>query len=229
MCGGLHLRTPPRAVPLMGTARQEAHTSARHVQKNNGVALLLGLRGKSARAGTCPCGCAAGPGLPRRTSRLRQRSAHVHAAPPQQAPTPGTPTERKHGLCPSVERPSARSMALGPTRSAERMRGKSVSQMIRGFALNICAKPALGKSSTRRPTPGCPCPGALSAHPRARTGEGLQPPGVSRDLMYGAVCLSMRRQTYAGTRHAVWWRAVSARPVAPSSGVTYGHGGGRGA
>jgi hypothetical protein len=58
-----------------------------------------------------PCGCAAGPGLPRRTPRLRQRSAHVNTAPPQQAPTPGAPTEREHAHAWLV---SKRRMALGP-------------------------------------------------------------------------------------------------------------------
>ena len=66
---------------------------------------------------------------PAREERARKP---VNTAPPQQAPTPGTPTEGdqrrlalgpKHGPWP-VAWPSARSMALGPTRSAKRTRGK---------------------------------------------------------------------------------------------------------
>ncbi len=40
--------------------------------------LARGLRGTSARASQFSYGCAAGPGLPRRTPRLRQRSAHAN-------------------------------------------------------------------------------------------------------------------------------------------------------
>ncbi len=35
ICGGLHSRTPPRAAPLLGTARKVTHISARHVQKTD--------------------------------------------------------------------------------------------------------------------------------------------------------------------------------------------------
>ncbi len=38
---GLFLRTPPRAVPLLGTARQVAHTPAQHAQKNTRVARVV--------------------------------------------------------------------------------------------------------------------------------------------------------------------------------------------